>query len=237
MKIKTKPTNTPGTKKGSHTIAPTGQRQVANATPITSAADVIEKIAELIAAPWPALNAGKNSSQVRPLEHKSVRGSPTDRNAAPTAKPPPTQNQPSPSCRRKTPAKTAPSSRGQEISRRRSQKSRSRGASTNGQLMARAAPRFKLLLNSTQTSTGNTFTCKIAGTAKLFSASTNVSTADCASALPASGTSRRCISGQPVICGSDSSWPGSSRCHAPRINNSEIGQNISDSTHTVPPSE
>src|SRR2546425_133053 len=160
MKIKTKPTNTPGTKNGSHTITPIGQRQVANATPTTSAADIIEKIAELIAAPWPALNAGNNSSQVRPLAHKSVSGSPTDRNVAPTAKKPPTQNQPAPSCRRKTPAETAPSSRGHEISRRRSQHSRSSGASTSGQLMARAEPIFKLLLNSTHTSTGKTFTCK-----------------------------------------------------------------------------
>src|SRR5947207_9404276 len=209
----------------------------ANATPTTSAADTIEKIAELIAAPWPALNDGKNSCQVRPLAHKSVNGSPTDRNVAPTAKTPPAQNQPAPSCRRKTPAATAASSRGQEISRRRSQNSRSSGASTSGQLIVRAEPIFKLLLNSTQTSTGNTFTCKSAGTAKLFSASTNVSTADCASALRASGTSSRRISGQPVNFGSDSSWPGSSRCHAPRINSSEIGQSINDKTHTVPPSE
>src|SRR2546425_5780272 len=218
-------------------MTPNGQRQVTHATPTTSAADTIEKIAELIAAPWPALKAGKISSQVRPLAHKSVSGSPTDRNVAPTAKKPPTQNQPAPSCRRKTRAEPPPSSRGHEISHRRSQNSKSSGASTSGQLIARAEPIFKLLLNSTQTSTGNTFTCKIAGTAKLFSASTNVSTADCASELRASGRSSRRISGQPVNFGSHSSWPGSSRCHAPRINSSEIGQSISDRTHTVPPSE
>src|SRR5438034_2803755 len=107
------PTNTPGTKNGSHTITPNGQRQVANATPTTSAADTIEKIAELSAAPWPALNAGKNSSQVRPLAHKSLNGSATDSNVAPAAKIPTNQNQPAPSCRRKTPPETAPSSRGQ----------------------------------------------------------------------------------------------------------------------------
>src|SRR5439155_11605697 len=204
-------------------MTPNGQRQVAHATPTTSAADTIEKIAELIAAPWPALNAGNNSSQVRPLAHKSVSGSPTERNVTPTANTPPAQNQPAPSWRRKTPAETAPSSRGHEISRRRSQNSRSNGASTSGQLIARAEPIFKLLLNSTQTSTGNTFTCKIAGTAKLLSASTNVSTADCASALRASGSSSRRSSGQPVKFGSYVNWPVSIRCHAPRINSSEIG--------------
>src|ERR1041384_8294795 len=100
-------------------MIPNGQRQVASATPTTSAADIIEKIAEFIAAPWPALSAGKNSSQVRSLAHKSVSGSPTDRNATPGVQTPPTQNQLVPNCRRKTLAETAPSSRGHEIARRR----------------------------------------------------------------------------------------------------------------------
>src|SRR5213083_2049206 len=116
-------------------MTPNGQRQVAHATPTTSAADTIEKIAELIAAPWPALSAGKNSSQVRPLAHKSASGSPTDRNVTPRVQTPPTQNHPEPNCRRKTLAETAPSSRGHEIARRRNKTSRSNGASTSGQLM------------------------------------------------------------------------------------------------------
>ena len=194
-------------------------------------------MAELIAAPWPALSAGKNSSQVRPLAHRSASGSTTDRYVTPTVQTPPIQNHPAPSCRRKTSAETAPSSLGQEIARRRSKNSRSSGASTNGQLITRAAPIFKLLLNSTHTSTGKTFTCKSAGTAKLFSASTNVSTTDCASAFRASGARSRRIRGQPVTFGSDSNWPGWSRCHAPRINSSEIGQSISERIQTAPPSE
>ncbi len=101
-----------------------------------------------------------------------------------------------------------------------------------------SAPRVsKVVLNRTQTSAGKTFTCKIAGTAKLFSASTNVSTAACASAPRASGSSNPRTSARPVTAGSLSSWDGSSRRHAPSTSSSVIGQVSSARIQTVPPSE
>src|SRR2546430_10004896 len=115
------PSNTPGVRNGIQVIGPIGQRQVASAMTTTSAAATAENIAELKIALCPALNAGKNSSHVRSPAHKSTSGNPTDKPSVAITRPPLNQNQPAPSCRRKTLAGTPPSSRGQEMSRRRSQ--------------------------------------------------------------------------------------------------------------------
>src|SRR5207248_10387616 len=136
--------------------------QVASAMTTTSAAVTAENIAELKIAPCPALNAGKNSSHVRSPAHKSTSGNPADKPIVATTRPPLNQNQPTPSCRRKTLAGTAPSIRGQEMSRRRSQTNRSSGASTSGQLICAAVVQSNVVLKFTQTSSGNTFTCRIA---------------------------------------------------------------------------
>src|SRR5438034_7753287 len=114
------PSNTPGVRNGIQVSGPIGQRHVASAMTTTSAAATAENSAELKIALCPALNAGKNSSHVRSPAHKSTSGNPTDKPIVPITRPPLNQNQPAPSCRRKTLAGTAPSSRGQEMSQRRS---------------------------------------------------------------------------------------------------------------------
>src|ERR1700739_600472 len=104
-------------------------------------------------------------------------GSPTASSEINTAQTPQDRNQPAPSCCRNSFAETGPSTRGHATSRRQNQTSNNSGASIIGKLICNAAKELKVVLKSTQTSAGNTFTCRIAGTAKLFNASTKVSTA------------------------------------------------------------
>src|SRR5205807_2136456 len=141
-------------------------------------------------APCPAANAPNNSVQVRLTETSCTSGSATDTPIKPTVLNPENHSQAFPSCRRKTLAPTAPSTRGQAMPLRPSQIKRTNGIRIRGQLIRRAAIESKLVLNRTQVSAGKTFTCKIAGTAKLLRARTNVITPACKSAGRAIGSSR-----------------------------------------------
>ena len=203
----------------------------------TKAAAVAAREKEFQRASWPAASAPGSSVQVRLTDISWKTGRPTERRQSKRVQPPPSQNQPGPSCWRKSLAGTGPSVRGQGNPRRANHSSRSSGATTSGQLN-RSAPRVsKVVLKSTHTSAGNTFTCKIAGTAKLFRASTNVSTAAWVSAVWANGQSRPRISHQPLTATSLSSCDGSSRCHALSTISNVIGQVSKLRIQTVPPSE
>ena len=93
------------------------------------------------------------------------------------------------------------------------------------------------MLKRTHISAGKTFTCKMAGTAKLFMASTNVSTAAWAKAVRPSGQSRPRINHQPLTATSLSSCDGSSRCQALKTISNVIGQVSRLRIQTVPPRE
>ena len=150
---------------------------------------------------------------------------------------PQNQNQPGPSCWRKSLAETGPSVRGQGNSRRANQSSRSSGATTSGQLNWSAPSVSKVVLKRTHISAGKTFTCRMAGTAKLFRASTKVSTAAWARAVRPSGQSRPRISHQPLTATSLSSCDGSSRCQALKTISNVIGQVSRLRIQIVPPRE
>jgi len=75
----------------------------------------------------------------------------------------------------------------------------------SGRLKRNAPMVSKAVLKRTHISSGKTFTCKIAGTAKLLSASTNVRTDARTRALRDSGQSSPRIRAQPVTAMSLSS--------------------------------
>src|ERR1017187_8415254 len=243
------PSNTPGRRKGSHVSQPTKELNelhglherlrdpAARPRATTALAEAAAREKEFQRASWPAASAPGSSVQVRLTDISWKTGRPTERRQSRRVMAPHSQNQPGPSCCRKSLAETGPSVRGQGSPRRGNQSSKSNGATTSGQLN-RSAPRVsKVVLKRTHTSAGNTFTCKIAGTAKLFRARTNVSTAAWASAVCANGQSRPRISHQPLTATSLSSCDGSSRCHALSTSSSVIGQVSRLRIQIVPPSE
>src|SRR5437867_4535489 len=150
---------------------------------------------------------------------------------------PQNQNQPAPSCWRNNLADAAASKRGHGVSPRESHNSSNNGTTMSGQLSSNAPNVSKLLLNRTQISAGKTFTCKIAGTAKLFRARTKVSTAAWARALLATGSSRARTSVHPATSGSLSNCAAASFCQALPTSSNVIGQVSRLKIQTVPPNE
>src|SRR5205823_3987738 len=113
----------------------------------------------------------------------------------------------------------------------------SSGATTKGQLNRSEPSASNPVLKRTHTSAGKTFTWRVAGTAKLFSASTNVSTAAWVNDVRASGRSRERSNDQQVKAISLSIWAASSLCHAPKTANRVMGQSSRLRTQTAPPRE
>src|SRR2546423_14852007 len=83
---------------------------------------------------WPAANAPGNSVQVRFTQTSWNSGNPIANTQSKIVQTPQNQNQPRPSCRRKSLGDTRASIRGHGISRRENQKSRSSGASHRGKV-------------------------------------------------------------------------------------------------------
>src|SRR5438067_1923699 len=132
------------------------------------------------------------------------------------------KNQEAPSCRLNTLAGADPCIRGQGTSRFANHANNSSGAMTRGQLNRSAPGVSKAVLKRTHISAGKTFTCRIAGTAKLFKARTKVSTAACAMAVRARGKSSARIKAEPITAGSISNWETSSRCDALQTRSKEM---------------
>jgi hypothetical protein len=149
-------------------------------------------------AAWLAAIAPGNSVQVRFNEISWSKGNPADRKQSKSVAIPQIANHARPSCRRKSSGETVPSSLGHAKSARARQIKSTSGITNNGQLRASIAPGESVALNRTQISAGRTFTCKIAGTAKLFIARTKISTALCVSATRAIGNKSLEISFHPV---------------------------------------
>src|SRR5947209_4062923 len=147
------------------------------------------------------------------------------------------KNHPLPSCRLNTLAGTEDWILGQGTSRRANHANKSTGASTSGQLNRNAPRVSKDVLNRTHISAGKTFTCRMAGTAKLFKANTKVRTAAWAKLVRARGKRRARIKLQPVTAGSISSCAASNRRHALQTNNKEMGQVRRLRIQIVPPRE
>ena len=93
------------------------------------------------------------------------------------------------------------------------------------------------MLNRTQISAGKTFTCKMAGTAKLFSVRTNVMMAPWIRLVRASGSSSQRSSAAPRSRGSASNWLGCVLAHAPVTKNNVTGHVNNTKTQMVPPGE
>src|SRR6267154_6174524 len=225
--MKAMPISTPGTRNGSHSATPIGQRQPINPTTRQSVAPATAKENEFHMAIWPAAIAEGSSDHVSRVDASCTSGSTAEISASNTMQTPPIEDQPLPSCCRKRFGGTCPSVRGHATALCRNQINSSSGATIIGQLACNAAMVLNVVLNSTQTSAGNTFTCRIAGTAKLFSASTKVSTAASDNPPRANGSSNPRTSASPVTATSASSCDGSSRCHAPSTASNVIGQRIS----------
>src|ERR1035441_2503325 len=253
------PSNTPGRRKGSHASQPRRELNESNRLPelheelpgrgallsapaarpiaTTAVAETAARENEFQTALCPAASAPGSSVQVRFTEINWKTGRPTASRQSRMVQAPHTQNQPGPSCCRNSLAETGPSVRGHGNPRRAHQSSRISGTITSGQLNWSAPRVSKVVLNRTHTSAGKTFTCKIAGTAKLFSARTNVSTAAWVRAVCANGQSRPRINHQPLTATSLSSCDGSSRCQALSTISNVIGQVSRLRIQTVPPSE
>src|ERR1035441_3914560 len=146
------PSNTPGRRKGSHVSQPTRELNelhglhelrrdpAARPRPTTAAADAAARENEFQRASWPAASAPGSSVQVRLTDISWKTGRPTERRQSKKVQPPHSQNQPGPSCCRKSLDETGPSVRGQGNPRRANHSSRSSGATPTGQLN-RSAPR------------------------------------------------------------------------------------------------
>src|SRR5579884_3205309 len=228
------PSNTPGIKNGTHNATPSGKRQAINPMITHRVAVIVANEIELVIADCPAATAPGNSVHVRCVVPSCNSGKPTAKAEITMVTIAQPRNHPAPICCRNNLGGTGPSTRGQAISLRRNQTSSNNGATTIGQLISSAASELNVVLKLTQTSAGKTFTCKIAGTAKLFSASTNVRTAAAVKAPRASGNNNPRTSVQPFRAMSLSNWAASSRCHEPRTASIVIGHSSSAKIQTVP---
>ena len=123
------------------------------------------------------------------------------------------------------------------MSVRRSILRSSNGATIKGQLMVSAPNGSNLVLKYTKTSAVKTFTCSNDGTAKLFNARTNVSTADEARAPRADGSNNQRIREPPVSRGSLSNCARSRRDHDATVNSVVTGQSIRVRRNTAPVNE
>src|SRR5664279_522645 len=156
------PSNTPGRRKGSQA----SQRQKSETREpkpgdnpeaeirelamkpkrITTPAAAAAREKEFQRALWPAASAPGNSVHVRLTEISWKTGRPTARLQSRRVQAPQAQNQPAPSCWRKSLADTGPSVRGQGSSRLTNHNSRSSGGTIRGQLIFSAPMVSKVVL-------------------------------------------------------------------------------------------